>query len=116
MRAARGMAALIVLGALTSVTAATTPAPNRSSAIHARALPPPAHPYPAKFPAGEGHLIAERACAICHSPMLVTQQAKDSTGWEKTLATMEKWGAPVSGADHDTLRVYLVSHFGPKRK
>jgi hypothetical protein len=98
MRSLRAIAALIALIALTA--AATRPI----------------KPYPARFPAGRGHLIAERACAICHSAMLVTQQAKDSTGWEKTLATMEKWGAPVSGADHDTLRVYLVSHFGPKRK
>ena len=72
--------------------------------------------YANAFPDGEGRPLAERYCQICHAPALVTQQAKDSTGWEKTLATMEKWGAPVSGADHDTLRVYLVSHFGPRSK
>jgi cytochrome c5 len=70
--------------------------------------------YPANFPDGEGRAIAERACLLCHSAMLATQQAKDSTGWEKTLATMEKWGAPVQGAEHDTLRTYLLAHFGPR--
>jgi cytochrome c5 len=70
--------------------------------------------YAATFPAGPGQSIAERACLFCHSPMLVTQQAKDSTGWEKTLAQMEKWGAPMTPAEHDTLRVYLLAHFGPR--
>ena len=69
---------------------------------------------PASFPAGTGRAIADRACSLCHSPMLVTQQAKDSTGWEKTLALMEKWGAPATRAEHDTLRRYLLAHFGPR--
>lgn len=78
---------------------------------------PPGHaidaPRPAnEFPPGRGQEIAGRACAMCHSPMLVTQQGKDSTGWEKTLSLMEKWGAPVRGAEHDTLRSYLLVHFG----
>lgn len=125
MRSARMLAALLAVAALGSAVGAavTTPAkpgatPRVSSVSRLRRpkLPPPAMPYPAQFPDGQGHLIAERACAMCHSPMLVTQQAKDSTGWEKTLATMEKWGAPVSGAPHDTLRDYLLSSFGPKRR
>ena len=70
--------------------------------------------YPDAYPDGPGRAIAERACLICHSAMLVTQQAKDSTGWEKSLATMEKWGAPLTPAEHDTLRGYLLSHFGPR--
>ncbi len=71
-------------------------------------------PYPAAFPEGAGRAIAERACLFCHSPMLVTQQAKDSTGWEKSLATMRAWGAPMSPAEQDTLREYLLAHFGPR--
>jgi cytochrome c5 len=70
--------------------------------------------YPDTFPAGSGKTIAERACLFCHSPMLVTQQAKDSTGWEKTLTTMKNWGTPLEQADRDTLRTYLLAHFGPK--
>src|SRR6267378_1856673 len=123
MRSARMLAALLALATLGSAVGAavTTPAkpgatPRAASVSRVRRpkLPPPAMPYPAQFPDGPGHLIAERACAMCHSPMLVVQQAKDSTGWEKTLATMEKWGAPVAGADHDSLRAYLLAHFGPK--
>ena len=70
--------------------------------------------YPDTFPDGAGRPIAERACLICHSAMLVTQQAKDSTGWEKSLATMKTWGAPMSNADKDTLRDYLRARFGPR--
>ena len=69
---------------------------------------------PATLPAGAGKAIAERSCIFCHSAMLITQQAKDSTGWEKSLATMEKWGAPLTPADHDSLRGYLLAHFGPR--
>ena len=70
--------------------------------------------YPASYPDGPGRALAERACLVCHSAMLVTQQAKDSTGWEKTLATMEKWGAPLTPAEHDTLRGYLIASLGPR--
>ena len=66
------------------------------------------------LPDGPGREILERECMICHSSMLITQQAKDSTGWEKTLGLMEKWGSPVQGAEHDTLRTYLLANFGPK--
>ena len=70
--------------------------------------------YEQQFPEGEGKAIAERACLICHSQTLVTQQAKDSTAWEKTLGTMEKWGVKLTREEHDSLRVYLLSHFGPR--
>jgi hypothetical protein len=93
--------ASVVLGALASGPRDSRSAGNRAA-------------YPDTFPAGPGRAIAERACLFCHSPMLVTQQAKDSTGWEKSLATMEKWGAPMTPAERDTLRGYLLTSFGPR--
>ncbi len=66
------------------------------------------------LPPGEGRAIAERSCVICHSRMLLVQQAKDSTAWEKTLATMQKWGAPLTPAEHDSLVRYLVTTLGPR--
>jgi hypothetical protein len=101
LAAAGLLLASVALAALISVPGDTRPAGNRAA-------------YPDTFPAGPGRAIAERACLFCHSPMLVTQQAKDSTGWEKTLVTMEKWGAPMTPADHDTLRGYLLAHFGAR--
>jgi cytochrome c5 len=68
------------------------------------------------LPAGEGRAIAERSCLMCHSAMLISQQAKDSTGWSKTVTLMEKWGAPVTAAEHDTLLRWLVGSLGPRRR
>ena len=72
--------------------------------------------YPSEFPAGAGHDLAGRSCLICHSASLVTQQAKDSTGWEKTLGQMEKWGVQLGRAEHDTLRRYLLAHYGSRTR
>ena len=72
--------------------------------------------YEQQFAEGEGKAIAERACLICHSQTLVTQQAKDSTAWEKTLGTMEKWGVKLTREEHDSLRTYLLAHYGPRVK
>jgi cytochrome c5 len=72
--------------------------------------------YEQQFPEGPGKDIAERSCLLCHSQTLVTQQAKDSTAWEKTLATMQKWGVKLTPAEHDSLRAYLLAHYGPRRR
>ena len=70
--------------------------------------------YPATLAPGEGRVLAEQHCLICHSAMLITQQHKDSTGWEKTLALMEKWSAPLDSAGHRNLRAYLLRRYGPR--
>lgn len=101
----RAVAAALVLAALGA--AALSRGAGESASLR-RA------PYPALFPPGNGHDVAERACLFCHSPMLVTQQAKDSAGWEKTIGQMEKWGAPITPAEHDSLRTYLLERFGPR--
>ena len=72
--------------------------------------------YPSTFPPGDGKMLADTKCQLCHSVSLVSQQAKDSTGWEKTLAQMEKWGGGLTPAEHDTLRNDLLAHFGPRKK
>ena len=81
----------------------------------ARTVPPVTRSlYPDHFPSGPGSDIAARSCVVCHSAMLVTQQAKDSLGWEKTLVLMEKWGAPVAPGEHDSLCTYLLARFGAR--
>lgn len=98
----------LAIGLVALAIAALTSVPGGSGTGGNRAA------YPDTFPAGPGKAIAERACLICHSAMLVTQQSKDSTGWEKTLTTMKTWGTPLEQADRDTLRGYLLAHFGPR--
>jgi len=70
--------------------------------------------YRNTLPDSAGRGIAERWCLLCHSAMLITQQAKDSTAWEKTLGQMEKWGVTVTPEERDSLRLYLVQNFGPR--
>jgi hypothetical protein len=80
----------------------------------AGAPPPRITPYPDRLPDGAGRAIAERACLVCHSPQLIAQQHKDQAAWEKTIAQMEKWGAPLTPAQHDSLRAYLTAKLGPR--
>ena len=103
-----------------SATAATAPstsaAPKSAPAAATPAAPGPRFAYPRELPPGPGKPIAERTCMMCHSAMLITQQAKDSLGWEKTITQMEKWGAPLTLEERDTLRLYLSGQFGPRVK
>ena len=92
MRWARLAAGALLIVALAGAT----------SAVPTKTLPP-----------GVGRDVTERSCLICHSAMLITQQHKDSTGWEKTVSLMQKWGAPVEGAARDSLMTYLRGHFFP---
>lgn len=104
---ARRAAAAAVLACAAIVAAVATP---RGDAAH----PPLSHPYAATLPEGEGRELAERGCLMCHSATLITQQAKDSLAWSKTVATMMQWGAPVKKGDRDELVHYLSAHFGPR--
>ena len=110
----RGLMARLALLAGAVAVAAALAASLGAAPRHAQPAAPTL--YPDHFPEGPGDDIAARACVVCHSAMLVTQQAKDSLGWEKTLALMEKWGAPVALSERDSLRVYLLTHFGPRPK
>src|SRR5580765_718619 len=101
---ARVAAALLILAALGAAGLA-------SGAKHAKKAAPNS-----TLPPGDGRALTEQACLICHSEMLIAQQAKDSTGWEKTLALMEKWGAPLTPAQHDTVSRYLRANFGARVK
>jgi len=100
----RASRAILALGVMLAVVGAAP----------ADAPPVRTMPYPARLPDGAGRAIAERACLVCHSPQLIAQQHKDQASWEKTIATMEKWGAPITPAQHDSLRAYLVSKLGPR--
>jgi mono/diheme cytochrome c family protein len=94
--------AAIVLLAAQSVTSLFAAAPKMS------------HPYPDQLAAGAGHAIGETKCLMCHSATLITQQAKDSAGWARTIGTMKTWGAPLDSAETDTLLHWLVATYGPR--
>jgi len=121
VRWARAIAASLAIAALAAAVVssrASSPVAPRSSSrgsSPSRVLPASRVPSPAaRLPAGPGRDLTRQNCLICHSAMLITQQHKDSTGWGKTVALMQKWGAPVRPSAHDTLITYLRNHFGSR--
>jgi len=106
-RRVRIAAALAVLATVAAVLAASSAGDGKASRRSA---------YAKEFAAGEGKALAESYCQTCHSVSLTTQQAKDSAGWEKTIGQMEKWGIKPTPAEHDTLRRYLLAHYGPRAR
>ena len=107
MRGRRAASLALVTGALAFAVAALGAGD---------AAPPRRSVYPATLPPGEGRDATQQACLMCHSAMLVTQQHKDSTAWEKSVGQMEKWGAPVAPAEHAAVIGYLTREFGPAKK
>jgi len=114
----RRLAAVFIAGAaLAGAVMAQPPAtPPGGAAGGGGATPnvPAKIAYATTLPDSAGRAVVERWCLMCHSATLITQQAKDSTAWEKTLAQMEKWGVTATPEEHDTLRTYLVKCFGPR--
>ena len=108
MSARRAAAAFVVLGALALAAfvrvSGDTPVPARRT-VYSKQLPP-----------GEGQDLVASKCLTCHSAMLITQQHKDSTGWEKSVKLMETWGAPVPPDQHGELIRYLIMSLGPAKK
>jgi cytochrome c5 len=120
----RRIAAVLIVGAALagavmaqppSTPPATSPPPvGVEGAGHATPNVPARIAYATTLPDSAGRAVVERWCLMCHSATLITQQAKDSTAWEKTLAQMEKWGVTTTPEERDTLRAYLVMNFGPR--
>ena len=98
------------LGALVLVLALTAPALARVAGDG----PPRLKPYPAELPPGAGRDLAAQRCLMCHAATLITQQAKDSSGWARTVGQMEKWGVVLAPGERDTLIGYLVGRLGPR--
>ena len=125
MRARRLAGLLLACAALAIATLAARERGGVAPAAAQQATEPPAGgttgqqaavptriAYATTLPDSAGRGIAERWCLLCHSAMLITQQKKDSTGWEKTLGQMEKWGVTLVPEERDSLRGYLLQNFG----
>src|SRR5262245_38392243 len=116
MSAGRRLAGLSLAAALLALAVSERAAQTQARAgdpLEASQVPK-RNAYATALPESTGWEIAGRACLLCHSAMLITQQAKDSVGWEKTLTLMEKWGAIVTPEERDTLRTYLLGLYGPR--
>ena len=115
MRSASPLAFAVAATALaTALAAAFSPASRHALAVAEDREPQRLAVYPDTLPAGPGREIATQSCLLCHTATLLTQQRKDSTGWAKTLAQMEAWGAPVAPSQRDSLLQYLRGANGPR--
>jgi len=119
-------------------TAAATPTPGFTSAqgtppaqpapaiapaaVAARMAPPPPTTLATRtsaeqqaalraLPAGPGHDLVLANCLTCHAATIITQQHKDTAGWNKTVTQMIAWGAPVAKDQQAALVAYLFEHF-----
>lgn len=68
---------------------------------------------PAGLPPGPGHDLVETACAACHAPDIVAQQARTKAEWSEVVDQMVGRGAAVSEADYPIVVEYLAKNFGP---
>jgi mono/diheme cytochrome c family protein len=61
------------------------------------------------FPAGEGSVIANAQCLICHSAgMVLRQPARTQEQWKETINKMRSaYGAPLPAEQVDALAAYL---------
>jgi len=115
MRAARRVLAAALLGGAALAAVAGMASDGHSQMTRANRRPPTVGKvYPGGLPKGPGRELAQRACLMCHSASMTTQQRKDSTAWGRTLSQMMAWGAPLSAEERSALRDYLTTHFGPR--
>ncbi len=54
-----------------------------------------------------------KRCAGCHGLKIIATQRLSSTGWERELDKMVRWGAEIK--DRPALMAYLVETFGDNK-
>ncbi len=110
--AAHGTVAASDTAALVAAAELASLAPGLSDAVTARAAREERESLRA-LPAGAGRDLVIGACLTCHSATMLTQQHKDTAGWNKTVTQMVGWGAPLPTAQQPALVAYLAEHFPP---
>lgn len=72
---------------------------------------------PAPLRTAPGRDATEANCSICHTVEYIPMNAPamDRTGWQKSLQKMrERFGAPLSDADAQTVLDYLSANYAGK--
>lgn len=116
----RSLAVGVVLAACVFLAAAGCTAEERSPR-EAPVPPPPSAPPPkpappattaqlveGALPAGPEAELLQQRCTICHTTDYVVQQRLTEAQWRKTLAKMQKWGAPLTDDEAGPLSVWLA--------
>lgn len=68
----------------------------------------------AQLPDGDGRKLVETLCVQCHELGRVTSAGYSVAGWRNVIAMMRNVGAPLSGAQSETIATYLAQHFPEK--
>ena len=105
--AAADTPAMVAAAELTAMT------PGLSDAVAARAAREEQAAL-RTLPAGAGRELVVGACVTCHAVTMLTQQHKDTAGWNKTVTQMVGWGAPVPKEKQPALVAYLAEHYPPR--
>jgi len=95
------LAAACVL--LSTLAAASQPAPSPSDSIPGAKLPP-----------GDGRDLVMKTCSKCHTPDIVAEQTLDEKGWKELVDQMAGNGAQGSDADFEQIVAYLTKAFPAK--
>jgi mono/diheme cytochrome c family protein len=69
-------------------------------------------PAQVTLPAGQGKEIVEGACALCHGVDRAVAAKRSKSQWEKILARMVYFGAPLSTDQAKIAVDYLSANFG----
>jgi len=102
-----------------------SPRPTSTSASHVRHAPGLPDALTARaareeqaairaLPEGAGRELVIGACVTCHAVTMLTQQHKDTAGWNKTVTQMVGWGAPLPRERQPALVAYLATHYPPR--
>jgi cytochrome c-type biogenesis protein CcmH/NrfF len=68
-------------------------------------------PAPA-WPAGAGMQAVSTKCVFCHNPEIIQSQRLTPAQWQKEVAKMTRWGAPLLPAEQAQVADYLARHYG----
>lgn len=117
--------ALLVLGCALWACKSEEPAPAPAAPPAAAAAPvpppPPAPPLPSQaelvsgpLPGGPEAELARGRCLICHTEDYLVQQRLSPEAWKKTVAKMQKFGAPVSDEEVARIATWLGTLYTPQ--
>lgn len=65
-----------------------------------------------ELPEGDGQLIVEDVCSICHGLMTVTDKQATPEQWKYIVYMMVNFGAPLQDHEIEIVIEYLAKNFG----
>jgi virginiamycin B lyase len=76
--------------------------------------PTPGQPGEYALPDGSAKKLVQDNCTICHNLRNVVNSNKSADDWENTVNMMMAAGAPITQAQNEEIRKYLIANFPEK--